>query len=146
MSTYSQLAEQSAEQLVNRLSRETRDPSSVWQASAKWSSTRIGYLLLVKQKAENGSNLRAIVVSPPAGEMDAGAAALLQLGVGLAQAGEGHRLTDRPTDPARHWQDKVDAVEEALAARRDSVVLLCDDHHAVGPRTPGRGAFRRAGR
>jgi tetratricopeptide (TPR) repeat protein len=74
-----------------------------------------------------------ILVAPPTGALDAGALALMQIGVGLKQHGFINGQFDALADPERRWSSKLDLVQTWLRDAADGIALLCDEPDTWAP-------------
>jgi hypothetical protein len=78
-----------------------------------------------------------ILVAPPSGSFDSGAAALVELGAGLKEAALVNGHLAKLVEPQRPWSDKLELLRRDINAVADRVVLLCDEPEAWSPSEDG---------
>ncbi len=129
-----------ARQLLEALPAHAVGTDALWQLEGVETAGKSSCLRLLADLLSEGTELKPILVAPPAHDLDTGPAALADVAVGLA----GHGLLNGQLDAWREggasWNERVDLVRRCIAAN-DDVVLLFDEPSAWGANRGGDDFF-----
>ncbi len=103
----------------------TSTAGKLWQVDGHATAGKSTVLHELAQKLD--PSLVPVLVSPPAGALDAGPVALAQVAAGLKLGGLVNGDSAALARPERSLSQKVDDVRGWLSAHSDRVVLLCDE-------------------
>ncbi|MHB2021403.1 MAG: hypothetical protein ACYCW6_31100, partial [Candidatus Xenobia bacterium] len=116
---------------VDRLHKAlTEEPAdSLWGILGPPTAGKSTALRRLHEKLTQEANIVSVLVSPPAGALDAAPLATIEVGGRLHDANFMNGELQSLLDPARSWADKLALLEGCLNRNRDNIVLLCDEHN-----------------
>lgn len=126
MATIDQKQRRTAHWLVGQVREAAADRHAVWNLTGAVGSGKTSVLRLAADSLREES-LIPVVITSPAGEVDAAPIALFEAASHLKAANLLNGETDILTDPRRRWADKMDAVTTVLNRHSRDVVILCDE-------------------
>jgi tetratricopeptide (TPR) repeat protein len=134
MATINEKQQNFAGKLVEQVLRFPTGRDALWNLTGSVGSGKTSVLHLI-QESFWATGTIPLMVTAPAGEVDAGPIALLEAADQLEAA---HLLNGERgaiNDPKLRWSDKMAAITAAIERNHNSVVILCDEP-ALWHRTP----------
>jgi tetratricopeptide (TPR) repeat protein len=134
-----------AKELAGSLGDSRPGRRALWQIDGPATSGKSVCLARIAAHLNAGTDLKPVLVAPPAHHLDAGAVALTDVAVGLASHGILNGELADWSDGVGKWSDRISAVQEWVSDNRDDVVLLCDAPKAWGANRADDDFFRDRG-
>lgn len=126
MLTLDEKQQAKADWFVERLTSRPADRSALWNLTGAVGSGKTTVLRRIADRLQLES-LIPILITVPAGEIDAAPIALLETGNQLKNSGLLNGEMTVVSDPKRRWVEKMAVITDAVNRHHEEVVLLCDE-------------------